>query len=72
MKPVYTTSQNVKVYLNSKRNTVLAINMLLKIRYLLPNKQIDKCSQFASYGTSEENWYVIDGEIVKYLNGKKL
>lgn len=28
--------------------------------------------QFASYGTSEENWYVIDGEIVKYINGKKL
>lgn len=28
--------------------------------------------QFAGYGTSEENWYVIDGEIVKYINGKKL
>lgn len=28
--------------------------------------------QFTSYGTSEENWYVIDGQIVKYVNGKRV
>lgn len=28
--------------------------------------------QFAEYGESEENWYVVDGELVKYINGKKL
>lgn len=28
--------------------------------------------QFAEYGTSEENWYVIDGQIVKYVNGKRI
>lgn len=28
--------------------------------------------QFAKYGTSEENWYVIDGQIVKYVNGKRV
>lgn len=28
--------------------------------------------QFAEYGTSEENWYVIDGQIVKYINGKRI
>lgn len=28
--------------------------------------------QFASYGTSEENWYVINNEIVKYVNGKRV
>lgn len=28
--------------------------------------------QFAKYGTSEENWYVIDGQIVKYVNGKRI
>lgn len=27
---------------------------------------------FAKYGTSEENWYVIDGQIVKYVNGKRI
>lgn len=28
--------------------------------------------QFAEYGTSEENWYFVDGEIVKYVNGKRI
>ena len=28
--------------------------------------------QFASYGASEENWYVIDGVIVKYIKGKQI
>lgn len=28
--------------------------------------------QFAEYGKSDENWYCIDGEIVKYVNGKRL
>ena len=27
---------------------------------------------FAQYGTSEENWYVIDSELVKYINGKRI
>lgn len=28
--------------------------------------------QFAEYGKSEENWYFVDGEIVKYINGKRI
>lgn len=28
--------------------------------------------QFASYGTSEENWYCVSGHIVKYVNGKRV
>ena len=28
--------------------------------------------QFAEYGTSEENWYVVDGELIKYINGKRI
>ena len=28
--------------------------------------------QFASYGKSDENWYFVDGEIVKYINGKRI
>lgn len=27
--------------------------------------------QFAEYGKSEENWYFVDGKIVKYSQGKK-
>lgn len=26
--------------------------------------------EFSNYGTSEENWYVVDGKLVKYLNSK--
>lgn len=28
--------------------------------------------QFAEYGISEENWYFIDGKLVKYINGKRI
>lgn len=28
--------------------------------------------QFASYGKSDENWYFVDGQIVKYVNGKRI
>ena len=28
--------------------------------------------QFAEYGTSDENLYVIDGELVKYINGNRI
>ena len=28
--------------------------------------------QFAKYGKSDENWYVVDGEIVKYIKGKRI
>ena len=27
--------------------------------------------QFAEYGKSEENWYFVDEEIVKYVNGER-
>lgn len=36
------------------------------------SKSPELYNQFASYGTSEENWYVIDGKIVKYVNGKRI
>lgn len=28
--------------------------------------------QFWPYGESDENWYFVDGEIVKYINGKRI
>lgn len=28
--------------------------------------------QFAKYGTSEENWYVVNGKLLKYINGKQV
>lgn len=28
--------------------------------------------QFCPYGESDENWYFVDGELVKYVGGKKI
>lgn len=28
--------------------------------------------QFEEYGTSEENWYYVGGELLKYVNGKRI
>lgn len=28
--------------------------------------------QFWPYGESDENWYFVDGQIVKYINGKRI
>lgn len=28
--------------------------------------------QFADYGESDENWYVVDGVLLKYINGKQV
>lgn len=28
--------------------------------------------QFAEFGTSEENWYFVDGRIIKYKDGKQI
>lgn len=29
-------------------------------------------AQFAEYGTSDENWYIVDGILRKYVNGKRI
>lgn len=36
----------------------------------LYTKSPELYSQFANYGTSDENWYYIDGMLLKYVNGK--
>lgn len=38
----------------------------------LYTKSPDKYPQFAEYGTSEENWYYVDGQLKKYENGKQI
>lgn len=38
----------------------------------LYTKDPNKYPQFADLGTTEENWYVIDGELVKYVDGKRV
>lgn len=41
-------------------------------RKRLFTKNSEKYPQFAEYGTSEENWYYVSGQIVKYVNGKRI
>lgn len=38
----------------------------------LYTKAPEKYPQFAVYGKTEENWYFLDGEIVKYVKGKRV
>ncbi len=38
----------------------------------LYTKALELYPQFASYGKSDENWYFVDGDIVKYINGKRI
>lgn len=38
----------------------------------LYTKAPDLYPQFAAYGKSEENWYVVDGKLLKYINGKQV
>lgn len=42
----------------------------MKARLFTKNPQ--HYAQFAEYGTSEENWYFVEGEWRKYVNGKRI
>lgn len=39
-------------------------------RKRLFTKAPDLYPEFSSYGTSQENWYVVDGKLLKYVGGK--
>lgn len=41
-------------------------------RRRLYTKDPEFYSQWAEYGTSEENWYYVDGKLVRYIKGKKI
>lgn len=38
----------------------------------LYTKDPEHYKEFQKYGKSDENWYFVDGQIVKYVNGKKI
>lgn len=46
--------------------------MVAQHRRRLYTKSPNLYPQFAEYGTSEENWYCVSGQIVKYVNGKRI
>lgn len=47
-------------------------DLILHHRKRLYSKSPDKYPQFAEYGTSDINYYVVDGELLKYVNGKRI
>lgn len=46
--------------------------MCIQHRKRLYTKSPELYPQFAKYGTSEENWYFVNGELLKYKNGKRI
>ena len=41
-------------------------------RRRLYTKSPELYPQFAKYGISEENWYYVNGKLVRYINGRKI
>lgn len=71
--------ENFKLYANIYNNKAIKITPFFltedfcnqhKKRLFTKNPQIYHV--FAQYGTSEENWYVINGKLLKYIKGKLL
>lgn len=46
--------------------------MVAQHRKRLYSKSPELYPKFAEYGTSEVNYYYVDGELLKYLNGKRI
>lgn len=46
--------------------------MQIQHRKRLFTKSPDKYPQFAQYGTSDINYYVVNGELLKYKDGKRI
>lgn len=46
--------------------------MCIQHRKRLYTKSPELYPQFVEYGTSEENWYYVENQIVKYVNGKRI
>lgn len=54
------------------RPKFLTKSFCVQHRRRLYTKSPELYAQFAKYGTSEENWYYVDGKLVRYIKGKKI
>lgn len=59
---------------DSKRPPFLTEEFCIQHRRRLYTKEPEHYAQFGweVYGTSEENWYCVDGKLVRYIKGKKI
>lgn len=67
-----TIAQNFSYRADSMRPPFLTEEFCNQHKRRLFTKSPNLYPQFAEYGTSEVNWYVINGEIVKYKDGKRI
>lgn len=58
-------------YADSIRPDFFCDDLYIAHRRRLYTKMPEYYTDFAQYGKSEENWYFVDGEFVKYIKGKK-
>lgn len=67
-----TASESFSVRADEIRPPFLTEDFCNQHKRRLFTKNPEHYREFAEYGTSEENWYYVDGKIVKYINGKRI
>ena len=65
-------SEDFSIICDKCKPLFLTEEFCIQHRRRLYTKDKEYYKQFAEYGESEENWYCIGGEIVKYINGKRI
>ena len=63
-------AQDWDEWANEKKPLFLTSDLCDQHKRRLYTKNPEHYKQFAEYGRSDENWYFVDGKIVKYINGK--
>ena len=57
-------------YANASRPDFITEDFCIQHRRRLYTKDKVFYKDFAKYGESDENWYIVDGKLLKYKNGK--
>lgn len=68
----YLLSIQYNIEADKIRPPFITDELCIQHRKRLYTKSPELYPQFAEYGTSEENWYYLSGQIVKYVNGKRI
>lgn len=66
------TAKECSSQADALRPPFLTDKLCAQHRRRLFTKAPDQYPQFSGYGTSLENWYVVDGKLLKYVGGKQI
>lgn len=72
LKGLYDYAKDWSSKADTIRPSFITDELCIQHRRRLYAKSPELYPQFAKYGKSEENWYYINGQIVKYINGKRI